>query len=188
MTPTFARSIRSALLLCFALLIAPTAAVATEKSSAYDFTLPGIDGAPLTLDRYRGRPILLVNTASRCGFTGQYKGLQTLWSRYREKGLVVIGAPSDDFRQELDSAKAVKEFCEVTFGIDFPMSDIVSVRGAGAHPLFAWAAKESRAPSWNFNKYLIGANGDVLRHYPSSATPERIAKDVEAALAAAKAE
>lgn len=163
-------------------VFAPSAATATDTRSAFEFTLPGIDGDPLPLDQYRGQAVLLVNTASRCGYTNQYDGLQTLWERYKGKGLVVIGAPSNDFRQELKGADAVKEFCEFNFGINFPMSDIISVRGTKAHPLFAWAAANSRAPGWNFNKYLIDPNGDLVRHYSSGARPQSIARDIDAVL------
>ena len=148
--------------------------------NAYEFSFPGIDGEALPLAKFRGSPLLVVNTASRCGFTGQYDGLQKLWSRYRRDGLVVIGAPSNDFNQELADRAAVKAFCTINFAIDFPMTDIVSVKGPSAHPFFAWAAERTRAPQWNFNKYLIDKDGAVLRHYPASTRPQRIAEDIEA--------
>lgn len=168
------------------LIAAPAAAdpaAAARDQTAHDFSLPGIDGAPIDLSAYKGKPILVVNTASRCGYTGQYEGLQQLWDKYRDQGLVVIGAPSGDFRQELATADKVKDFCEITFGITFPMTDILHVRGPEAHPFFAWAAERSRAPSWNFNKYLIGKDGSLLRYYDAMERPEEIGLDVEAALA-----
>lgn len=151
--------------------------------SAYAFSLPGIDGAPLDLAAYRGKAMLVVNTASLCGFTDQYEGLQKIWDQYRDQGLVVIGAPSGDFRQELSDASKVKEFCDATFGITFPMTDIISVRGQNAHPFFVWLSEQSEKPEWNFNKYLIGRDGSVLRHYDASETPETLTPDLEAALA-----
>lgn len=179
---------RRALLAAAMTLFAGGAALANPPAPpsgalAHDFSFPGIDGAPLDLGAYRGSPMLVVNTASRCGFTGQYDGLQALWDRYRDQGFVLVGAPSGDFRQELASADEVKAFCEINYGITFPMTDIIHVRGPKAHPFFAWAAQESRAPSWNFNKYLIGRDGRLLRHYGSSDRPEKIAQDIEAALA-----
>lgn len=140
--------------------------------SAYDFSFTSIDGEPMPLSEFRGRPILLVNTASRCGFTDQYDGLQALWARYGgETGLVVIGAPSNDFRQELGTEDEVKRFCEVTFGIDFPMTEIVHVKGAKAHPFFAWAAAQSEEPGWNFHKYLIDGEGRLAQSYPTTEDP-----------------
>lgn len=157
------------------------AAPATART-AHDFSLPGIDGAPLPLSAYAGKPILVVNTASFCGFTPQYEGLQELWSRYRDQGFILIGAPSQDFRQEHSDEAAVKRFCEINFGIDFPMTAIISVRGPDAHPLFQWFAEQSNAPRWNFNKYLIDGDGRLVKSYGSSARPAAIAKDVEALL------
>jgi len=115
--------------------------------------------------------VLVVNTASRCGFTGQYEGLQALYNDYREKGLVVLGVPSKDFRQELATAEDVKHFCEINYGIDFPMTEIEPVTGDDAHPLFAWMATDGKVPNWNFNKFLIGPDGALLEHYGSSTRP-----------------
>ncbi|MEM9726353.1 MAG: glutathione peroxidase [Pseudomonadota bacterium] len=159
---------------------APARAGAT---TGFSFEFPGIDGAPLPLEQFAGGPLLVTNTASRCGFTYQYDGLQELWDRYRDRGLTVIGAPSDDFNQELDSAAEVKAYCELNFGITFPMTDIVKVKGQGAHPFFAWAAERSQAPNWNFNKYLVAADGTLVRRYPPTTPPERIAADIEALFA-----
>lgn len=150
----------------------PAEARAERAASGHDFAFPGIDGAPLALSDYAGQPLLVVNTASRCGFTHQYDALQTIWERYRDAGLVVIGAPSNDFRQELKDAAAVKQFCEVHFGIDFPMTDIVGVTGGDAHPFFAWAAAQQGAPSWNFHKYLVDADGRLVARFPSRVGPD----------------
>src|SRR5271169_5695492 len=111
--------------------------------SAYDFSFRSIDGDPLPLAGYRGKPVLVVNTASFCGFTPQYKDLEALWRRYRERGLVVIGVPSNDFgQQEPGSASEIKQFCEGHYAVDFPLTDKVEVIGANAHPFFRWIAAE----------------------------------------------
>lgn len=161
----------------------PHGATAAEASArGHDFTFEAIDGGPLALHDFVGRPLLVVNTASRCGFTGQYEGLQALWERYRDQGLVVIGVPSNDFRQELADAEAVKEFCETVFSIDFPMADITQVTGRGAHPFYKWAAAQSRQPQWNFNKYLIAADGAFVGHYSQAVTPAELAGAIDALL------
>lgn len=177
----FCAALAAAALLAPGLVAAPASA---DEPSAYDFAFESIEGGPLALSDYRGQALLVVNTASRCGFTPQYEGLQALWERYREEGLVVIGAPSGDFKQELGDASAVKEFCETTFSIDFPMTEIVPVKGAEAHPFFAWAAERSEAPRWNFNKYLIGRDGALIAHFPQSVTPDALAPEIEKALGA----
>lgn len=137
-----------------------------------DFTFPSIDGGDIDLAQWRGQPVLVVNTASRCGYTPQYDGLQTLYDTYRDRGLVVLAVPSDDFRQELSSNEEVKDFCEVNFGLDFPMTTITSVRGATAHPFYKWVAAQSGfAPRWNFNKVLIAPDGSVAATFGSNARP-----------------
>ena len=162
----FSRRIFAIAALCFV-----AGPVSASGPSAHDFGFTAIEGDPLSMAEYAGKTVLLVNTASRCGFTGQYEGLQALYDAYREQGLVVLGVPSNDFRQELASSEKVKEFCEMTYGIDFPMTEIESVKGSGAHPLFAWMAKKGSAPRWNFNKFLIGPDGSLLNHYGSSTRP-----------------
>ena len=131
-----------------------------------------IDGGDLALDSFAGRPILLVNTASRCGYTPQYEGLQALHERFGPAGLVVLAVPSDDFRQELASAEAVKEFCEVTFGLTLPMSDITHVRGRKAHPVYAWLRQAHGVrPRWNFHKVLIGPDGAYRADWDANTPP-----------------
>lgn len=172
------------------MLVALIATVANGETaadgavSAHDFEFVSIDGAPMPLSAYAGRPMVIVNTASRCGFTPQYDGLQTLWERYRDRGLMVVGAPSDAFNQELANEAAVKRFCEVNFGLDFPMTEIVEVRGADAHPFFAWAAAEAEAPEWNFYKYVIDGNGRIIDVFSSSVRPldAKLIASVERAL------
>ena len=156
----------------------------TAKPSAHAFSFESIDGGPIALADFAGRPVLVVNTASRCGFTYQYEGLQALWERYRERGLVVLGVPSGDFNQELSSEGAVKEFCAVNFAIDFPMTAITHVRGTDAHPFFAWAAEQTSAPSWNFNKYLVAPNGALIGRWGSSTNPAALAAEIEPLLGA----
>ena len=127
-----------------ALLAAPLARAAFAASPAASWSFPSIDGGTLDLADFRGGPVLVVNTASRCGSTPQYDGLQALWERYRDRGLTVVGVPSKSFGQELDSAAAVKDFCEVNFAIDFPMTGLVAVTGPDAHPFYALGGR-SRA-------------------------------------------
>jgi glutathione peroxidase len=143
--------------------------------SAYDFSFTSIDGEPLLLARYRGHPLLVVNTASFCGFTYQYQDLEALWQRYRERGLVVIGVPSNDFgQQEPGSEKEIKQFCEGKYAVDFPLTDKQDVIGPKAHPFFHWISAdlgEAGAPRWNFHKYLIGPDGMIEGTWPSSIRP-----------------
>lgn len=136
-------------------------------------TFPSIDGGTLSIEDWRGQPVLVVNTASQCGFTPQYEGLQKIYEAHRARGLVVLAVPSDDFNQELSSAAEVKEFCELTYGIDLPMTDITHVRGPQAHPFYkAVRAATGFEPRWNFNKVLIGPDGSVVATWGSAARPE----------------
>lgn len=166
-------SLRSAALAAAILLMGPISAMA---ASAYDFTFKGIDGQPLPLSRYAGKAILVVNTASQCGFTPQYKGLEALWQRYRDRGLVIIGVPSDDFGgQEPGSAAVIKDFCEVNYQIDFPLADKTVVSGDGAHPFYRWAGEELgfvAKPRWNFHKYLVGPDGRLVSWFSTMTDPE----------------
>jgi glutathione peroxidase len=144
-----------------------------------------IDGGEIRLTDFAGRPVLIANTASMCGFTPQYDGLQALQDTYAAQGLVVLAVPSDDFAQEYDSAAAVKEFCAVNFGLTLPMTDITRVTGSEAHPVFRWIAEETGwSPRWNFNKVLIGRDGQVTGTWGSGADPmgPAIRGAVEAAL------
>lgn len=123
-------------------------------------------------DEYRGRPMLIVNTASYCGYTPQFKGLEALYQRYRDRGLVVLGFPSDDFKQEADREAETAKVCYVNYGVSFPMMAPVRVTGAEAHPVFAALAQASGAPQWNFYKYLVDRNGRVVASFPSKVTPD----------------
>ena len=156
------------------LIIAFFAAFLALPAAALDLDAPfgNIDGGEIRLSDWQGQPVLVVNTASRCGFTHQYDGLQALYDEYRDRGLVVLAVPSDDFRQELSSEAEVKEFCEVNFGLDIPMTTITPVKGSRAHPFYASLAQEAGfAPSWNFNKVLIAPDGEVAGTWGSVARP-----------------
>ena len=150
------------------------AAIWSFPAAAIELTAPfeNIDGGTLRVSDWAGQPVLVVNTASRCGFTDQYEGLQALYERYQDRGLVVLAVPSGDFRQELSDNQAVKDFCEMTYGIDMPMTGITSVRGGSAHPFYASVAEEvGFTPAWNFNKVLIGPDGNVVATFGSTVRP-----------------
>lgn len=153
-----------------------TFAAGGQKMTAHDFTFTSIDGKPLPLKSYAGKAVLVVNTASFCGFTPQYRGLQVLWRAYRDRGLVVLGVPSNDFgEQEPGSTAEIKQFCETNYEIDFPLTEKQHVVGAAAHPFYKWIAGElgeGGAPRWNFHKYLIAPDGNLAGAWPSKVTPE----------------
>lgn len=161
-------------LLALPFVVLPASAADISAGTAHDFTLPALDGGTLDLAQFKGKTVLLVNTASYCGFTKQYDGLQKLWEDKREAGLVVLGVPSNDFgAQEPGSKDQIKEFCEVNFAIDFPMSDKLVVRGATAHPLYKWLAAETGAtPRWNFYKFLIDGAGRPVTSFSSMTSPQ----------------
>jgi glutathione peroxidase len=121
---------------------------------------------------FAGKPLLVVNTASFCGFTPQFKGLEALYQRYKDQGLQVLGVPSDDFRQEADSSEETAKVCYVNYGVTFPMSETQHVTGSEAVPLFKELAKQSQAPRWNFSKYVVDAQGNVVASFPSSIAPD----------------
>ena len=147
-----------------------------EPASVYEFELNRIDGTPESLDRYRGRVMLLVNVASKCGFTSQYEGLEALYDRYRERGLVVLGFPANDFgAQEPGTNGEIAEFCRATFGVRFPMFEKISVRGEDQHPLYAFLTSRP-APiggdvQWNFQKYLVDREGRVIERLAPGTRP-----------------
>jgi len=147
---------------------------AQYKQLATDFSFKSVEGVSINLADYKDKVIVVVNVASRCGFTNQYKGLQSLWSEYKNKNLVVIGVPSNNFRQEPGSNKDIKNFCETTFGISFPITEKLSVIGPDAHPFFIWAKDNygsSAIPKWNFHKIIIGKNGKVVDTFASITKP-----------------
>ena len=148
-------------------------AMAGMAAAAPGETFGSIDGGRIDLGDYAGKPVLVVNTASQCGFTPQYEGLQALYDAYRGRGLVVLAVPSDDFNQELSSADAVKDFCEVNFNLTLPMTEITHVKGPEAHPFFARVKAETGfEPAWNFNKVLLDGEGHVVGTWGSSITPQ----------------
>ncbi len=145
------------------------------SASAYAFKFQSLEGKPLPLSDFAGRPMVIVNTASKCGFTPQYAGLEALWKANRDRGLVVLGVPCNDFGgQEPGSAVEIGAFCEKRFGVDFPLTEKVHVTGSEAHPLFRWiAAKKGflARPHWNFYKYLIGRDGQLVDWFSSVTAP-----------------
>ena len=150
-------------------------------------SLESIGGGPLPTADYKGHVVLLVNTASQCGFTGQYKGLEELWRRYKDQGLVVVGVPSNDFGgQEPGSKEEIKRFCEASFDVTFPLADKQVVSGPAAHPLYRWAAQQTGAlgtPSWNFHKILIGRDGRIVDWFSAAGgMGPKLERAVEAAL------
>lgn len=177
------------LALFFGLMSLKDVVMPANAATAYDFSFPAIDGGTLSLSDYEGKVVLLVNTASQCGFTGQYQGLQALWANYKDRGLVVVGVPSDDFGgQELDSASEVKQFCEMNYGINFPMTDIVRIKGPQAHPYYKWVAEVHgglAVPRWNFHKHLINTDGTLRDWFMSTTSPDssKLKSAIEKALA-----
>ena len=167
---------------------AQAAAPAASCPTALDFTLPRLqDEAPQRLCQFAGRVVLVVNTASYCGYTRQYEGLEKLHARYAAQGFTILGVPSNDFKQESGDNKAIAELCFNTYGVKFPMFAPQSVSGPGAHPFYALLARSAgTAPRWNFHKYLIDRQGRVVANFPSSVEPldARLTTRVEQLLAA----
>lgn len=166
-------------------ILIAVAIASTALAGARDYRFASIDGGYLEMSDWAGQPVLVVNTASQCGFTGQYAGLQKLYDTYREAGLVVLAIPSDDFNQELSSADEVKEFCEMNFGLDMPMADITRIKGNAAHPFYQTVRAETGfVPRWNFNKVLVGPDGAIVETWGSATKPmsPKITKAVETML------
>ena len=154
-------------------------------TSVYDFTATGIDGDPVELSQFQGSPLLIVNTASQCGFTPQYRGLEALHRDYADKGLRVLGFPCDQFgHQEPGDEEEIKNFCSLTYDVTFPMFAKVDVNGPDAHPLFAWLRDQKSGVlggriKWNFTKFLIGRDGSVVAPYSPTTKPEKLAGSIE---------
>jgi glutathione peroxidase len=159
-------------------------------TNAYDFSFRSIDGGALPLANFKGKAVLVVNVASQCGLTPQYAGLETLWRAERDKGLVVLGVPANDFgAQEPGSEEQIKTFCETRFQVDFPLTAKEHVIGPDAHPFYKWVAAElgeDAAPKWNFHKYLIGRDGAIAGTFGSRTTPDaaELATAIDGALKA----
>ena len=159
-------------------------AMANYEKKFYDFEIESISGEIINLNEYKDKVVLLVNTASYCGFTKQYTDLQTLWDKYKSKGLIVLGIPSNSFNQEKNNDKDIKEFCEVNFNINFPLTTITNVKGNNAHEIFKWAQKNhgnSAVPKWNFHKILINKEGKIEDTFTSFTKPtsNKIIKIIE---------
>ena len=159
-------------------------AMSNYEKVFFDFKIESITGETINFNNYKNKVILIVNTASYCGFTKQYTDLQTLWDKYKSKGLIVLGVPSNSFNQEKDDPDDIKKFCEVNFNINFPLTEITDVRGENAHEIFLWAKEnfgKSAVPKWNFHKILINKNGKVEETYSSLTNPlsEKIVKTIE---------
>jgi glutathione peroxidase len=161
------------------------------STCAYDFNAHSIDGQPVSLQQYAGKVLLVVNTASACGFTPQFGGLQKLHETYKDRGLVVVGFPCNQFgSQDPGSNAEIGQFCERNYGVSFPMMAKVDVNGSKADPLFKWLTAEApgllgiKAIKWNFTKFLVGKDGRVVKRYAPQDSPESLSRDIEAALAA----
>ncbi len=178
---------RAALLTEAFLAPATRTGLAAAGDTAHAFSFEALEGGALPLAAWRGRVLLVVNTASFCGFTPQYAALQRLHDRFGPRGLVVLGVPSNDFNQESPDARTVKQFCDTTYGITFPMTVPARLRGPEAHSLFAFLAERGGGPPrWNFHKYLVARDGRTVRGFPTRVEPEspEMLRAIEAALAA----
>jgi len=159
------------------------------SATLYDFTLPALNGGSLALADYTGRPVLVVNTASECGFTPQYAGLEQLWQDYRARGLVVLGCPCDQFgHQEPGDEARIRDFCTTRYGVSFPLSAKIEVNGPNAHPLYRHLTRAApgllgtEAIKWNFTKFLVDRHGQVVRRYAPATAPSELVRDIEALL------
>ncbi|MBW4933519.1 glutathione peroxidase [Marinobacter sp. F4206] len=157
-----------------------------SESSVYDFTVSDIKGNEKNMADYRGKVLLIVNTASKCGFTPQFEGLQSLHKELGDRGLEVLGFPCNQFmNQDPGNDDAISEFCSLNYGVDFPMFSKIEVNGSGAHPLYQFLKREAKGlmgsekVKWNFTKFLVGRDGQVVRRYPPTAKPQDIRKDIE---------
>ena len=172
------------------LLGAMTSAIASaaDGTKAYDYSFEAIEGGKMPLEQWRGKVLLIVNTASFCGFTPQYEGLQALWQRYQTRGLIVIGVPSNDFGgQEPNSDSEILGFCQGAYNVTFPLTSKQTVSGTGAHPFYRWAVDRlgaGAAPRWNFHKYLVGRDGKLITAFGTRVAPQapELIGAVEAAL------
>lgn len=156
-------------------------------TTAYDFSAKTIDGVDQPLSEYKGKALLVVNVASKCGFTPQYTGLESLYRKFKDRGVEVLGFPCDQFgHQEPGDEAEIRNFCSLTYDVSFPLYAKIDVNGANAHPLYQWMKEEKGgilgwdAIKWNFTKFLIGRDGQVLKRYAPTDTPEKIEKDIAA--------
>jgi glutathione peroxidase len=176
------------LILLFIMSLFSSSVLANYEKLAYDFNFKDLDGSSLNLSEYKNKVIIIVNVASKCGFTSQYEDMQKIWDKYQGKGLVMIGVPSNDFgNQEPGNSKDIKNFCEAKFGISFPMTEKVVVKGSNAHPFYKWAKENhgtSSIPKWNFHKIIIGKDGKIINTFTSITNPssKKFIKAIEKAL------
>ncbi|MGG6267456.1 glutathione peroxidase [Leptolyngbya sp. AN03gr2] len=161
----------------------------TQSPSIYDFSANSLEGQPTSLSTFKDKVLLIVNTASQCGFTPQYQGLQSVYNKYKDQGFEVLGFPCNQFgQQEPGSANEIQSFCEMRFGVTFPLFEKIDVNGANAHPLFKYLTKSApgifgtEGIKWNFTKFLVDRSGKVVKRYPSTTKPEDIEKDIQALL------
>ncbi|MFM2302610.1 MAG: hypothetical protein RLZZ135_13 [Cyanobacteriota bacterium] len=159
------------------------------SSTVYDFATTSIEGQPVEMNSFKDKVLLIVNTASQCGFTSQYQGLQALYDKYASKGVTVLGFPCNQFgAQEPGSASDIQSFCETRFGVSFPLFEKIDVNGSNAHPLFQYLTKSApgilgtEGIKWNFTKFLVDSNGKVVKRYASTTEPKDIERDIEALL------
>ena len=155
--------------------------------SIYDYEVTLADGTKYTLDKYRGQPMVIVNTATKCGFAPQFEALEQIYQQYRDQGLIILGFPSNQFKQELDSSATAAEACRATYGVDFPMHEIHDVNGDDALPLFKFLTEErpgliGEAIKWNFTKFLVDRDGNVVKRYAPKTVPDKMKPDIEAVL------
>jgi glutathione peroxidase len=162
-----------------------------KDADVWGFEAQSIDGKPVKLSQHKGQVLLIVNTASQCGFTPQFDGLEALWRAYEDQGLVVLGFPSNEFGgQDPGSNDVIASFCRMNFGVTFPMMAKIEVNGGAAHPLYQWLTREapgllgSTGIKWNFTKFLVGRDGKTIKRYAPQDEPSKLTKDIEAALAA----
>ncbi len=160
-----------------------------EANTLYDIDVETLSGKTHSMDQYRDQVLLIVNTASKCGFTPQYAGLEELYKKFKDRGLVILGFPCNQFgQQEPGAADEIESFCQANYGVSFPMHAKIDVNGAGAHPLYQHLKKEKKGMlategiKWNFTKFLIGRNGEVIKRFAPNAAPASMEKDIEAAL------
>ena len=158
-------------------------------TTVYDFQATSITGQPVSLADFRGKPLLIVNTASKCGFTPQFEGLEQLWKTYGPRGLVIVGFPCNQFgSQDPGNEQEIASFCQLNYGVSFPMMAKIDVNGEQAHPLYKWLTQEApgilgtKAIKWNFTKFLVGRDGQVIKRYAPTDKPKDLAADIEQAL------
>ncbi len=180
----------------YGLILDPSPTVVPKERSMYEFTMKNIDGQDVKLDAYKGKVVMIVNTASKCGLTPQYEGMQALYDKYKDRGFVVLGFPANNFMgQEPDTDKAIKEFCQIKYNVSFPMFSKISVKGADQHPFYTFLTNPKSNPgfegdiTWNFEKFLADRSGKIIARFIPKTKPDdpQVVKAVESALGAAAA-